>query len=261
IEQIDSGSIEINDAVKSILGDEVEFNHTGETELDSDHINKLTRNELFFPLESNEQQKEIVKRIERNYGVTVQVPPGTGKTHTIANLRSHFLAEGKRVLITSQKENPLRVLKSKIPKDIQDLCVPVLGGGRDSLQEIEKSINTISEKLGELDTTKLQNDVELNLKYLDESKRKETKTANQLKDYTEKEGSVLKYKDEEFFRYDVAKKLSETDINYEWLLDDLSMEAEFPMNEVEFKELWRLRDKLNADDLKLHSTKLPKIDA
>src|SRR5699024_1710182 len=201
-----------------------------------------------------------VDRIEKNYGVTVQGPPGTGKTHTIANLVSHFLAEGKRVLITSQKESPLRVLKSKIPKDIQDLCVPVLGGGSDSLQEIEKSINTISEKLGELDTAKLSSIIELNLKYFDESKRKESEIVNQLKEYTEKEGSVLKYKEEEFFRYDIAKKLSETDINYEWLLDDLEIKAEFPINEVDFKELWRLRDMLNIDDLKLYSTILPKID-
>ncbi|WP_099159044.1 AAA domain-containing protein [Virgibacillus ndiopensis] len=260
IEQIDSGSIEINEAVKSILG-EVEFNHTVETELENDHENKFTRNELFFPLESNEQQKEIVKRIERNYGVTVQGPPGTGKTHTIANLVSHFLAEGKRVLITSQKENPLRVLKSKIPKDIQDLCVPVLGGGRDSLQEIEKSINTISEKLGELDTNKLSKNVDLNLRELDESKRKESKLVNQLKNYMEKEGSVLKYKDEELFRYDVAKQLSESSVNYEWILDELDMETEFPINEVEFKELWNFRDSLNSEDLKLYSTMLPRIDS
>src|SRR5699024_4112474 len=135
------------------------------------------------------------------------------------NLVSHFLSEGKRVLITSQKESPLRVLKSKIPKDIQDLCVPVLGGGRDSLQEIEKSINSISEKLGELDTEKLSKLVDLNLTKLDESKRKETKLLNQLKDYTEKEGSVLKYKDEELYRYDVAKQLSDTNVQYKWILD------------------------------------------
>ncbi|WP_373281953.1 AAA domain-containing protein [Compostibacillus humi] len=178
----------------------------------------------------------------------------------MANLVSHFLAEGKRVLITSQKENPLRVLKSKIPEEIQDLCVPVLGGGRDSLQEIEKSINTISEKLGELDTDKLKRDVNIYLKELHESKRKESKLLNQLKDYTEKEGTVLRYKGEELFRYDVAKRLVNSNVNYEWILDDVEMESEFPLNEVEFKELWSLRDQLNANDLKLYNTNLPKID-
>lgn len=259
IDLIDSGELEMNEAIKSLIGEEVESIDIENKE--NNNLNpELPTNALFFPLESNEQQKEIVKRIENNFGVTVQGPPGTGKTHTIANLVSHYLAEGKRVLITSQKENPLRVLKDKIPKEIQDLCVPVLGGGRDSLQEIERSINTISEKLGELDTNKLSEHIKRNLKYLDESKRKESRLINQLKDYVEKEGSVLNYKSDELFRYDVAKILSQSDINYEWIIDKVELNEEFPVNEVEFKELWRYRDNLSAEDLKLHSSILPVID-
>lgn len=259
IDRIDSDTFETNEAIQSILGIDVETtNEKGNPSNRTD--NKLTKNGLFFPLDSNEQQKEIVNRIDRSYGVTVQGPPGTGKTHTIANLVSHFLAEGKRILITSQKESPLRVLKSKIPKEIQSLCVPVLGGGRDSLQEIEKSINTISEKLGELDPKILSVNINSNLKELDESKRKEALLINKLKRYTEKEGSVLNYKDEELFKYDVAKHLSEAEVKYEWILDDLSMESAFPLNELEFKELWQFRDKLQSSDLKLNSTILPNIN-
>ena len=84
--------------------------------------------DLYFPLAANEEQKDIARRLATNYGLTVQGPPGTGKTHTIANIVSHLLAHGKKVLITSQKENPLKVLKDKIPEEIRDLCVPVLGG-------------------------------------------------------------------------------------------------------------------------------------
>src|SRR5690625_4814397 len=260
LEQLDSGSLTANKAIMSLLGEDVNSEHHVDVETKTDADIEFTKNRLFFPLPFNEQQKEIVNRIERNYGVTVQGPPGTGKTHTIANLVSHFLAEGKRILITSQKESPLRVLKDKIPKDIQDLCVPVLGGGRDSLQEIEKSINTINEKLGEQDIKRISRNVESNLEQLDESKRREAKYVNQLRDYTEKEGSVLLYKDEELFRYDVAKRLSEAEIEYEWILDELSMDDEFPFPEVDFKELWKLRDILKSDDLKLYSTSLPNID-
>lgn len=260
LEQISNGHLKVNQAIKSLLGEEADSNYIIENQKNTDESIEFTKNRLFFPLPFNEQQKEIVNRIDRNYGVTVQGPPGTGKTHTIANLVSHFLAEGKRVLITSQKESPLRVLKDKIPKDIQDLCVPVLGGGRDSLQEIEKSINTISEKLGELDTKRLGRDVELNLEYLDESKRKETQYINQLKNFTKKEGTVLLHKGEELFRYDVAKRLSNPEVVYEWILDDLKIDVEFPLNEVEFKELWKLRDSLNNNDLKLHFTTLPEVD-
>jgi very-short-patch-repair endonuclease len=79
--------------------------------------------ELFFPLPYNEEQKIIAKQIEATYGSVVQGPPGTGKTHTIANLISRFLAQGKTVLVTSQKGQALSVLKSKIPKEIRNLVV------------------------------------------------------------------------------------------------------------------------------------------
>src|SRR6266545_6105480 len=53
--------------------------------------------ELFFPLEYNDQQKEILDRLKERFGVLVQGPPGTGKSHTIANIISSLLARGKRV--------------------------------------------------------------------------------------------------------------------------------------------------------------------
>ena len=79
--------------------------------------------ELFFPLPYNEEQRIIARQIESTYGSVVQGPPGTGKTHTIANLISRFLAQGKTVLVTSQKGQALSVLKSKIPKEIRNLVV------------------------------------------------------------------------------------------------------------------------------------------
>ena len=62
-----------------------------------------------------------------NYGaVLVQGPPGTGKTHTIANLIGHLLSEGKSVLVTSHTEKALTVLKDKVHKDLQGLCISLL---------------------------------------------------------------------------------------------------------------------------------------
>ncbi|MFR6360135.1 MAG: AAA domain-containing protein [Sutterella wadsworthensis] len=57
----------------------------------------------------------------------VQGPPGTGKTHTIANLLGHFLSQGKRVLVTSHTTKALSVVKDLPPKEIQPLCVTMLG--------------------------------------------------------------------------------------------------------------------------------------
>lgn len=60
--------------------------------------------ELYFPLPYNDEQVSIVQKLEHGDGVVVQGPPGTGKTHTIANIISHYLAAGKRVLVSSKGE-------------------------------------------------------------------------------------------------------------------------------------------------------------
>src|SRR4030042_6193284 len=79
--------------------------------------------ENLLPLEYNAQQEEILIKLRKHFGALVQGPPGTGKSHTIANLVSSLLARGKKVLVTSQTENALKVLRDQIPKNIQSLCV------------------------------------------------------------------------------------------------------------------------------------------
>jgi len=60
--------------------------------------------DIYFPKPFNEEQVRIIQFLDISDGVIVQGPPGTGKTHTIANVICHYLAEGKRVLVTSMKD-------------------------------------------------------------------------------------------------------------------------------------------------------------
>lgn len=99
--------------------------------------------DILLPKPANKEQLEIVRRIAHAPAVLVQGPPGTGKTHTIANLLGHFLAEGKTVLVTSHTSKALTVLKNKVPKDLQALCVAMLDDNR---ADMEESINVIIER-------------------------------------------------------------------------------------------------------------------
>ncbi|SIS55577.1 AAA domain-containing protein [Salimicrobium flavidum] len=258
IEGVEEGSVEMTQAVASIFEGEAPERSDIDKE---EEKNPLPKDHLYFPLPANEQQKNIVNRIDKNYGVTVQGPPGTGKTHTIANLVSHFLSQGKRILITSQKENALKVLKDKIPESIRDLCVPVLGSGRESMDGIEKSIRTLSEQLGELDKPALKKTIDHNLELLDESKREEARLTNELKVYTEKEGTPLTYGGEKLHKYDVAKQLAGTDIDYSWIKDDVGMEATFPLSKEEWTTFWTLKNRLEKEELSLRDKRLPSLDA
>ena len=101
--------------------------------------------EPLLPLAVNEEQLQIVKLAAARAGVTAQGPPGTGKSHTIANLISHYVAHGRRVLVTAAKEQALSVLMDKVPSGIRELCVPVLGSDASSRARLQATVTTIAD--------------------------------------------------------------------------------------------------------------------
>ncbi|HKA82723.1 MAG TPA: AAA domain-containing protein [Acidimicrobiales bacterium] len=99
-----------------------------------------------FPLPVNPEQRQIIDRLRTDNGVVVLGPPGTGKTHTIANLLSALLARGQRVLVTSQKAQALRVLREKLPPEIQKLCVSMTDVARGGSRELDESVTALSDR-------------------------------------------------------------------------------------------------------------------
>lgn len=105
-----------------------------------------SESQIWFPLLANREQRRIVAAIDRDRGVLVQGPPGTGKSHTIANLMCHLLADGKRILITAETGRALQVLKRMLPKELQPLCVSLLGHGGDAFAEVNAAVEGITNR-------------------------------------------------------------------------------------------------------------------
>lgn len=116
--------------------------------------------ELFFPLPFNEEQVNIVQKLEHSNGVVVQGPPGTGKTHTIANIIAHYMANGKRVLVTSMKEPALSVLKEKLPSSIQPLAISLLTNEQDGMKQFEFAISKVAQELQSINRNQLECEIE-----------------------------------------------------------------------------------------------------
>jgi very-short-patch-repair endonuclease len=116
--------------------------------------------ELYFPLPYNDEQVTIVQRLKRAPGVTVQGPPGTGKTHTIANVICHYLASGKRVLVTSRGEAALSVLQDKIPEEVRALTVALLTSDRDGIRQFQGSIEAIQHKVSQINPELTRQEIE-----------------------------------------------------------------------------------------------------
>lgn len=121
----------------------------------------------YFRLPYNEEQETIVARLERSPDVCVQEPPGTGKTHTIANIICHYLATGRRVLVTSRGEPALEVLQGKIPEEIRPLTVALLTNDREGMRQFQNAIDTIQHQVSQIDVLGVTRQIEQNKAAID----------------------------------------------------------------------------------------------
>ncbi|ABE37829.1 DNA helicase, putative [Rhodopseudomonas palustris BisB5] len=99
--------------------------------------------DLFFPKPFNDEQVEIVRRLEENDGVVVQGPPGTGKTHTISNIICHYLALGRRVLVVSHGEPALSVLRDQLPPEVRDLAISITTSEKEGFKQLEGAVRLL----------------------------------------------------------------------------------------------------------------------
>jgi very-short-patch-repair endonuclease len=104
---------------------------------------------LYFPLPTNEEQRRIAECLHARPYVLVKGPPGTGKSHTIANLICHLLATGERVLVTAHAPKALTVLRELLPGDIRNLCVTAFGSSREDHRLLEDSVRGILSRKNE----------------------------------------------------------------------------------------------------------------
>lgn len=105
-------------------------------------------NRFFFPLPYNQEQLAIAQRLEKQDAVTVKGPPGTGKSHTIANLIAHHAALGQRVLVVSKNPKALEVIQGKLPPQLRELAVAFLQEGMPA-STLKHAIDAVKDHLGQ----------------------------------------------------------------------------------------------------------------
>ncbi|WP_281419692.1 arginase family protein [Paractinoplanes toevensis] len=142
---------------------------------------------LLMPLPTNEAQESIARRLAQHRNVAVQGPPGTGKTHTIRNLICHLMANGKRVLVVAQKEDPLRVLRDGLPEGIRALCLAVLGRTTDQLVQLQLAARELADRAATLDKEAEARRVERLTGLLEEAERELATTLGGLRAIAENE--------------------------------------------------------------------------
>lgn len=222
----------------------------------------IAAKELFFPMAYNDEQVSIIQKLEANDGVVVQGPPGTGKTHTIANVICHYLAQGKRVLVTSKGETALSVLQEKLPERIRPLSVALLSEEREGMKQFEHAIQTIATGVESLQPHRIEASIarleielnQLHAKISHVDRAIGVHAASHMRQY--------KFQGREISPEEIAKLVIQQADEHQWLDDDLpeNQGENLSFTESDIATLRRGRVTVGADLSYLTSSLPPNDD-
>ena len=218
--------------------------------------------ELYFPMPYNDEQVSIVQKLHANDGVVVQGPPGTGKTHTIANVISHYLAQGKRVLVTAKGESALAVLQEKLPERIRPLSVALLSDERDGMKQFEHSIQTIASSVASINPTRAAASIAAAEEKLNQLHAKISHVDKTVAAYASKHMSSYSYKGKDVSPEEMAKLVLEQAEEHQWFDDEPpdTPDGGLPFNDEDINALRRSRMRV-CDDILYVGCSLPAPDA
>lgn len=217
--------------------------------------------ELYFPKPFNAEQVQIIDRLENASGVVVQGPPGTGKTHTIANVICHYLAEGKRVLVTSKGESALAVLRDQLPEQVRNLTVSLLTSERDGLRQLEQSVTKITSEITNLNKEETQKEIARYRTRIDQTHQRLTDIDRELADWAKKNIESAPASLDGLKPAEMAVRVIESAGLYTWFPDNVDSRPEHePMiSEDDISRLREARREVGPDIVYL-STAMPALN-
>lgn len=201
---------------------------------------------VFLPMPVNKQQLEVIRRVDRNAQTIVQGPPGTGKTHTAAALISHLLSLGKRVLVTAQTDQALIEVRDKLPSEIQNLAVSVIGSSRDDLAQLEMAARGLTGRLATHDPAAAREDEARLLADLDRFARERASLRRKMLSYRELEVSDHSYRGKSGTLGGLADELVASEEEHGWL-SEYSVTVGGTASPVSSSELVRLLSHLSDE--------------
>lgn len=205
--------------------------------------------ELYFPLPYNKEQITIVQNLLTSSGVVVQGPPGTGKTHSIANIICHYLANGKKVLVTAQQSHVLKTVHEKIPDELKPLVVSRIGSSKESKNQLESSIDLIVQKITQMNVAEVRKTIEVLKKQIDDNHHEMALIDRKIYNFAEKHYQNIEVDGNKKLPMDIVQTVLESRAFYSWFIDQLTLEEkdQFPFSQVELIQLRDSRKKIGTD--------------
>ena len=214
---------------------------------------KTTDFEIYFPKPFNEAQIQIIERLEKNDGVVVQGPPGTGKTHTIANIICHYLATGRKVLVTSKGEPALTVLQEQIPEDLRELTISLLTSERQGVKQLEIAVRLLANIISSTNLNALQRDAKGYEQRVNELKRNINQIDSEIREWSVKQlkpiDETISGTRQPITAMELARMVIDDETNHKWLPDDIGHSSDFEpkFSDSDIAELRETRRILGKD--------------
>ena len=210
-----------------------------------------TERAFFFPLPYNDDQMEIVRRLEDEEAsvVVVQGPPGTGKTHTIANIIAHYMATGRRVLVSAREPEALAAIQQKLPESIRDLAIAVIHSDREGSRQLELAVDILASKVKQIDKREYnERRIELE-QILAETRVALAETDERISRYATENMAAVSYRGEKLMPMSLAEKIEAERSLHIWFPDELGMDKRFDpkFSAEELLEAGQIRAELGSD--------------
>jgi very-short-patch-repair endonuclease len=217
---------------------------------------------VFFPLAFNDEQQAIIRRLEdpSSSGVVVQGPPGTGKTHTIANIICHYMATGRRVLVTARTPEALAAIQEKLPPEIRDLAIAVIHSDRQGGQQLEQAIEMLSSQVKQIDMADYRQNCIDKERRLAEVRKEVSETDRLIFEYATLNLAPVSYRGEDYLPMELSAKIEAERPVHAWFPDELAIGAACKpqFTDADIAEARRVRGVLGADII-YDSNQLPDV--
>lgn len=188
--------------------------HSGE--LLPAHPKKLT---YFFPLPFNAEQAQIVDTLEREDVAVVKGPPGTGKTHTIANVIAHYMATGRRVLVTARTAEAIAAVQDKLPAALRTMTIAVVHSDREGAKQLQEAVQALANEASSSNSSDIKRrivDIQDEIVHIDSEIGKLDRS---LGDTARANLGTIRYDGTDHLPMDLATILAQEEAWYGWFTD------------------------------------------
>lgn len=236
--------------VSSLAGDELS---------QKERVEKERRGVHFFPLPFNQEQGRIIDLLEKEDVVSVTGPPGTGKTHSIANIISHMMATGKRVLVTARTPEAIAAVREKLPENLRPLVIASVGTDRESAEQLKSAVSELSDKVIGMNKESAKQEMRRLEAAIVDCDRKADEADHKLAAIARENLAPLIWKGHEYAPMELLDALSEDEEKFGWFSDRPEDQPPTQLRDA----LHRLRDELPtlAPDIIYVGVNIPSSDA